>query len=388
MVDELADYPPEHDAGFKGPRAFMTMEEAAQTEDIGAQPDPEHPDFLRQVEPRTSARSVSLSDVFWPTDDREAPDYAFIADLPEATKFDLTAETLETLFEAGRYRPHRSDGVIAFALRGATLVNNDEVEHALAVPIQTLRPDHRKFRCVLGFYFTKTKRLHAYTGSTVPCRKAVASYASGGSAANMLPTGLHTFYIWRHRNLKPALRMGRSGVDPETGAPTTVLRSRNNGEMETLDVFDYSTPYDNVHCSYYLSEDPGLGSSFSSWGCLTVRGLKDPSDQWERFQNVLIDLGSRTQVDLLLTTGKEASLAADGGHTDSLTALRAGSRGPEVGRLQRQLGMSETGYLGARTLDKMTGAERRHNDSFGNGRHATGIYTPTLDASTGWGVFT
>ncbi|MEP5758699.1 MAG: hypothetical protein ABJ327_05170 [Litoreibacter sp.] len=387
MIEELADYPPEQASHPRSKDLAVTMQDAARTEDKGAQPDPEHPDFFVPAEPRSAARGGSRASVKWPRDDRDAPDYAFMANLPEDATFDLNSETLETLFETGRYRPDRQNGVIAFALRGATLVGGDQVEDAQSVPLMTTRPDHRNFRCVLGFYFPQSKRLHAYTGSTVPCRQAIAGYASGGSAANMLPTGLHTFYIWRHRNLQPALRMGLSSADPESGAKTTVLRSRNNGVMETQDIFDLSTPYDNVHCSYYLSEQDNVGAAFSSWGCLTVRGSKAPSDQWARFQSVLNTLGSKKRVDLLLTTGKEAAFAAKGEQTDNLVALRAGSRGAEVEKLQSHLGLTPTGYLGANTLDKMTGAERRHSDNLGKGKKATGVYTLDLDASTGWGVF-
>ena len=389
MTKQFADHPPEATSRRQDPASGpgLTMEEAALSEDIGAQPDPQAPDFLIQIEPRSGSRGFGLSDVTWPSEDEEAPDYAFLCDLHEVNTFDLTPDTLETLFNTGRYNPHRQDGVIAFALRGAELVDGDQTERVASVTIQTSRPDHRTFRCVLGFYFIETNVLNAYTGSTVPCRKAVAGYANGGSACNMLPTGMHTFFVWRHRDIQPALRMGRSGTDPETGAEATVLRSRNNGQMETLDIFDLSRPYDNVHCSYYLTENSDLGATFSSWGCLTIRGRRTPTDQWARFQSVLTEIGSRRRVDLLLTTGKEASLAAAGGQDNALAALRFGSRGDEVVRLQRHLGLSETGYLGALTLDRMTGAERSHNQSLGNGKRATGVYTPALDSSTRWGVF-
>lgn len=389
MTDQLIDHPPENilSAEKQSSAAYEEMSEAAKREDIGAQPDPEAPGFLMQIEPR-GARSIGLSDVVWPTDDKDAPDFAFLGHLPGDGTFDLTADVLETLFTTGRYSPHKQDGVVAFALRGAELTSGNQDEQVSSVSIRTKRPDHRKFCCVLGFYFPETKLLNVYTGSTVPCRKAIAGYANGGSACNMLPTGMHTFYIWRHRNIKPALRMGRSSIDPETGADATVLRSRNDGRIETLDIFDLSKPYDNVHCSYYLSENASLGASFSSWGCLTVRGRKDPSHQWARFQRVLDSLGAKKRVDLLLATGKEAALAAAGGHEDALTALRFGSRGDEVVRLQRHLGLTETGYLGAVTLDRMTGAERAHNQSLGNGKRATGVYTPAIEASSAWGVFT
>lgn len=382
------DLPPEDlnelDRGSE--RRSLTLDEAVLQEDVGAQPDPEASDDQEMAAAKSAPR-VAKDDVVWPAEDTDAPDYAYLSAVSDVANFELTPESLEALFQAGRYVPHRGADTIAFALRGAALPSGHEVEGASSVSLENLRPDHRHFRCVIGFYFTASQTLNVYTGSTVPCRKAIAGYASGGSACNMLPTGLHTFYVWRHRNLRPALRLGRSASDPETGAQATVLRSTNDGRMETLDFFDLSRPLDNVHCSYFLTDQADEGAFFSSWGCLTVRGKKTPSDQWAKFQAVLDGLGDRARVDLLLATGKDAALAADPMERPLLTALRHGSRGAEVERLQRHLGVTQTGYLGARTLDKMTGAERAHSDANGLGRRATGVYTPTLDESTGWGVF-
>lgn len=382
------DLPPEivNEIDHQSESQQIRLDEAVLLDDVGAHPDPDAPDERSAVTTRSSAR-VAKDDVAWPTDDADAPDYAYLASIADRATFELTPDILETLLEAASYAPNRSNGVIAFALRGAALTSGHEIEGAQSLTLENLRPDHRRFRCVIGFYFTASQTLNVYTGSTVPCRKAVAGYANGGSDSNMLPTGLHTFYVWRHRRLRPALRLGKSASDPETGALATVLRSTNNGQMETYDLFDLSRPLDNVHCSYFLTEQADEGAFFSSWGCLTVRGQKTPSEQWAKFQAVLDKLGEKTQVDLLLATGKDAAVAANPADRHLLTALRHGSRGAEVERLQHHLGISLTGYLGARTLDKMTGAERAHNAASGLGRRATGVYTPALDAFTGWAVF-
>jgi len=369
----------------------LSIEEAITTEDIGAQPGPE--DFVEDFdEPQIKAAAANLSRVKWPAMDKDAPDYAYIANEPDPHSFTLTPDTLEKLIELNRYKPYRDKHTIAFALRGAQIVGGHEVEESDSVSLENVRPDHRNFRCVIGYYFTDTQKLTAYTGSTVPCRLAVWSYKNGGDPSNMLPTGLHTFYNWRHKQIKPALRMGYSKTDPESGAKATVLRNKNDYLLSTLDAFSLSTPYDNIHCSYYLYENNRLGAYFSSWGCLTVRGQNPPTDQWKKFQATLDKLGSKEQVDLILATGKDAALitASDqdiSALSSKMTALRRGSRGEEVKRLQAQTGAQITGFFGAETLDKFTTAQRSFNQSSGSGRVADGIYTLELEAATGWNIF-
>jgi hypothetical protein len=160
--------------------------------------------------------------------------------------------------------------------------------------------------------------------------------------------------------------------------------------LDTSDIFDSSTPLDNVHCSYFLSESDKVGAEFSSWGCLTVRGERTPAQQWKMFQKVLTDVGLKSRVDPMLATGKEAALVATGrcdaaALEATLGALRQGSRGEKVKRVQAQLGVNQSGFWGAGTF---TGRQRSLNDAAGKGRVADGIYAHATDALTGWGMFT
>ena len=387
------DLSPEEIAIRSGKPTSLTMEEAAQLEDVGAQSDPEAIISERE-ELATKALSSDWDRVHWPSSDELAPDFRYLAKEDSATEFELTPDALELLIGLNRYEPYRDKQILAFALRGAQLVSGHEVERAERIAMRQVRPDHRHFRCVIGFYFMADRRLTAYSGSTVPCRSAVYKHKHGNKSGNMLPTGLYTYFIWRHRQIRPALRLSLSGQDPETAAQATVLRSKNDYQMETTDLFDYTQePWDNVHCSYFLEEKPDLGAFFSSEGCLTVRGKNGPSsDQWKKFQAVLKGLGERTRVDLLLVTGKDAAIAASAGGDRSkvegaLTALRHGSRGPEVSRLQEKLGTDATGFFGATTLDKLTGRQRDIFSGAGQGRIADGIYSKGFDALTGWGIF-
>ncbi len=383
----LQDLSPEDIGAQPASAATLTIDQAAELQDKGAQPGP---DDFAGLEAAPSAASSALNQVKWPTSDREAPDYRYLAGEPDHQEFTLTPDVLDALILCNRYAPYRDKGNMAFAFRGAQLVQSHEVEKAAQIDLRQVRPDHTEFRCVIGFYHLEERRLTAFTASTVPCRRAIYSYKNGGDPSNMLPSGLHTYYVWRHKAIRPALRLGHSSSDPETGAEATVLRTTNDYTLETKDRFDKSVPLDNVHCSYYTEQNDFLGASFSSWGCLTVRGTPEPSHQWKKFQNVLQALGPRARIDLMLATGKDAATAASNLGDRSaleakLTALRPGSRGSEVSRLQEKLGIPQTGFFGASTADKYTAFQRMLE---GNAGLADGLYTKATDAATGWNILT
>jgi hypothetical protein len=379
------DAPPPEEAEA---RTVLTdaLDDIAKTLDPMVEEEPE------EIDPMQGgfAPAADFSAVRWPSKDTNAPDYAYLADVTAPDRFELDGKAVRRLLEANSYAPTTRSGAIAIALRGAQLVDPHEQEMQKRIALEVTRPNHREFRCVLGFYFPDKDRVTLYTGSTVPCRKAIHGFANGGDRSNMLPTGMYSYYIWRHKTLKPALRLSAgngSTAELEGGAWATVLRSDNDTIFGTKDKFDRSQPFDNVHCAYFISENASLGAAFSSWGCLTIRGTKAPSHQWAKFQATLAGIGNTSRVDLMLATGKEAALAAEG-KTGPLRALRQGSQGDDVQRLQKALGMRASGYFGALTADRLTGAERRANEAAGLGPTATGILTPEIAARLGWNIFT
>ena len=346
-------------------------------------------------------RQSAYDVVKWPRLDANAPDYAHIAHLEAPDRFILSGDVLDRLIAQNKFVPFEDHQVVAFALRGAMLDNSHAAEDVEEVEILNIRPDHMNFRCLIGFYFLQRRKISVFSGSTVPCRKAIFNFVNGGDSCNMLPNGLYSYYIWRHKQITPALRLAESnkGNTPnqiqahlESAQWVTVLRSKNDTIFGTKDKWDRSKPLDNVHCSYYLSYNPDLGSSFSSWGCLTVRGKKTPSDQWQGFQSRLRNIGSTKRVDLMLLTGKDAALAALGiDHPDilqdeNMVRLRVGSQGPEVATLQRKLGLTETGSFDASTREKLTDFQRELSAQDGAEPSADGIYSPALDAITGWNI--
>lgn len=369
----------------------LTIEEALRRPDPSPDPEPSIDDGEREQPGATSSAARDYSGIRWP-DPASAPDFAWIAGLEAPATLTLSPETFEALFRLNRYVPAREAGVIAFALRGATLDGGHSAVKHDHVALTVAEPDHRNFRCVIGFYFYEEGKISAFTGSTVPCRKAVYGSKYGGDPSNMLPTGLYAYYVWRHKTLKPALRLAKSKTDLESGGKATVLRNSADLMLDTADIFSLSTPLDNVHCSYYLDEYADLGAQFSSWGCLTVRGTKAPSNEWAMFQSVLNEIGLKSRVDLILATGKEASIVADKGNDaqkleSALGALRQGSRGEEVKRVQLHLGLEVSGFWGAETADAFTGRQRALNQGAGNDAVADGIYGRGADELTGWGVF-
>lgn len=362
------------------------VQDVIHKDDVLAEPDP----TVAGDSEALALPASALEQITWPQD-KEAPDYAFLTTEAEPGDFLLSAAVLEGLFTANSFEPFRDHGVVAFALRGAELKAGHEALEVGQVEVRSVRPDHMTLKCLLGFYFLETGKLSVFSGSTVPCRKAVhAQASSAGRVSNMLPTGMYTYHVWRHRDLPVALRLcvGNASVETlERGAVATVLRNRNDRMIDTLDLFDKSTPIDNVHCTYYLDQIQSLGASFSSWGCLTVRGQKTPNEQWQKFVAVLEALGETKRVDLALLTGKEVGVAARGLDNPSLVALRPGSRGDKVAQIQGLLGMTESGYFGPTTADLITAHQRKLHEELGLGRTATGIYTPAFDALSGWGIY-
>ena len=143
------------------------------------------------------------------------------------------------------------------------------------IKLEETRPNHRDFRCVIGYYNRQTKKLAAYTASTVPNVKFMTNYYMwnndlGGNpnqGANMLPTGCYVFRVGSHGGgrIYPALRL----TDPEDlteDGTATVLRTSNDLTFKTDDLFDQCQPFDHVHCAY-------ADDSFSSAGCLTIQGV-------------------------------------------------------------------------------------------------------------------
>ncbi len=315
--------------------------------------------------PREAAPHLGLGDARWPHDPANAPDtWHLPAELAEA-EFELTAEVVEAIIAAGHFRPDlTTNGRLVLSLRGCALADGSaSVADADKVRLRAVRPDHEQFRCLIGLYDTGSRRVSLYLGSTVPRRTGMLRFYDkmnfGASApnCNMLPTGCYQLCVGTHGGsagpVTFVLRLGNGPTSADAG-PATVLRTRNDLIFGTGDVWDNTRPADNVHPAF-------LAQSFSSLGCLTLRGWQKPGGshdtargEWKAFRSKLGFAGENhgKRFDNLLVTGHEAAAVAAG--AAGIETLRQGSRGPAVERLQTALGLSDPDErFGANTAEAL-----------------------------------
>jgi hypothetical protein len=339
----------------------------------------------------------------WPAEDQDSPEYRHLTPISAPTAFSLMPDDIETLIAANRFQPEGQGNVIALAIRGSVLQAPHEQERQGSIGLSDVRPNHVNFRCTLGFYFRGERKLTLFTGSTVPCPRYIKNHRNrvngqpheSDIGCNMLPSGCYVFRVASHGggSIRPALRMTDSD-DMQSDAEATVLRTEDDLTFGfgAKDRWDKAMPFDNVHCSYFLNMQSAYGAFFSSAGCLTVRGRKDPSDQWKKFQGELDDIGQGKRCDLVMLTGREfaiaAKLRADGLLSDQATVrrelvrLRCGSQGEEVRRMQQKLGFTNpTGYFGPATKKRLADHQKE------NGLPADGVFSQVLDTQLGWNVF-
>ncbi len=295
-------------------------------------------------------------------------------------RFDLTRRELDLIIEANAYRPVGHGDVITFGVRGATLRGTEKLENVDSLPLEDARPNHRNFRCVMGYYNRKTGKLSAYTASTVPWHE----YIARNVRHNLLPEGCYIYKVGTHapatrsRWVTPALRL--SDAKGAHSGLVTVLRNTDDKVLDHEDEWDQCAPSDNMHCAY-------SNTGFSSAGCQTIKGGMHDG-LWADFQRHLKTLPANARVDYVLFTGLEGAIAASlvksGADKDAvmtaLGRLRFGSEGERVGRLQQKLGLSATGYFGASTKLALTEYQGDHDII------TDGVYSPAIDAKLGWGV--
>jgi hypothetical protein len=201
---------------------------------------------------------------------------------------------------------------------------------------------------------------------------------------NMLGTGCYEYCVGTHHghagDVTFVLRLG-NGPEPNSAGSAVVLRTTNDLIYGTRDLWDPTTPADNIHPAF-------LAVSFSSVGCLTVHGYQEPggdystaTQQWKAFRkNVGFEGDLRgKRFDTVIVTGHEAAaVAAIGGAAiEGLLCLRQGSRGAIVARLQEQLGLAADGKFGTMTAKALVVRQR---DKLG---FATATWTAQMAAALG-----
>lgn len=397
--------------------AMLAIEWVSQTIDTGLSEE----DFDQMTSATPAATKPDRwAEVTWPARDADSPDYHHLASsltLPipangvaPLSDFELKPEDVELVLGANRMTPIGFDDVVALAIRGARLGRLNEVappveiEDAVSAWITETRPDHKNFRCLIGFYSRSaeigTRKLTLFSASTVPNAEYVESWyqfanrKTASGVGNMMPTGCYVYRVGVHNSphageIKPALRLTDTS-NLHIDGTATVLRTRNDKSYDVGDIWCKTIPADNVHCSFQTASVPGWGAPFSSAGCMTIRGKQDPTDQWKKAQAILNRLGQGKRCDLVLITGRDLAIAAElrakNLANDAATVrrelwrLRPGSRGEEVGRLQDKLGLERTSYFGSVLKKALVDEQARR------GLPIDGIFSPKLDAAWQWNV--
>ena len=326
--------------------------------------------------------------VRWAPNDRASPCYSHLitdgqTSLATPRQFDLSRSEMELLIKLNGYRPSGYNDIIVFGVRGARLHGAEKAESVDRIALEDARPDHLNYRCIVGFYYLKTGKISAFTGSTVPWQ----GYMTKGMRLNMLPTGCYIYKIGTHapatrsRWVTPALRLS-DAKGAHTGA-ATVLRTRDDLVFGHNDDWDTCEPADNIHCAY-------SNNGFSSLGCQTIKGGMFDG-LWADFARVLKTMPTNARVDYVLMTGAEVAIAGEMLRRapqpsaaillKTLGRLRTGSEGEPVERLQAKLGLPQSGYFGAGTKEALVKLQKSSE------LPVDGIYSPAIDARLGWGIF-
>ncbi len=336
-----------------------------------------------ELQPLASG-GATAADVRWNRRDDEQPDYRHLDRSAAGTTFEFATADLELLIKANEFstRP----GKLIFALRGAAIAGGARAGVG-AIMLTDQRPDHRRYRCVIGVYDRESGRMSAYPASTVPNASYVLrcyAMARQGTAAanltgNMLPTGCYTYAVGTHKKgqrgeIPSVLRLSTTASG---ASQVVVLRSVSDLTYDRFDPFLSATPADNIH--------PGqLAEGFSSAGCLTLPGRFGGgahSGHWSEFRDAagLGRVGDGTLFSVMLLTGIDAANAARvrAGEADpaSLRRLRHGSQGARVAALQSALGLRPDASMLIGPVTRMALVQRQI-DALG---WADGIYSPAMD---------
>jgi len=353
---------------------------------------------LSQMDVLSMTASVDYRNVYWAADE-DQPDYRHL-DYSQTGGFEFTADHMELLLRANSFQPHEGQDQVLFGLRGCRLSGgvNAAVEKE-TLQLEDARPDHWRFRCVMGVYHRATRKLSAFTGSTVPNRYGVwVQYRTnpGGNSvlsqkANILPCGMQAHVVGTHGGDTPGCFL--QGTSDSNRLRVVVLRSQNNLGYDVRDIWHDCVPNDNIHPAYSANT-----AEFSSYGCFTVKGDYRGGrhvGEWAQFRRAagLTDAGNHNglRFSFVLLTGLEALLASrltaqqagEAELKENLFRLRHGSKGEAVRRLQTALGVkSPDGDFGPITKKKLTDVQRARLG------WADGVFSPEMEQRLGIsGVF-
>lgn len=319
---------------------------------------------------------LTVDNAYWPDNPANAPDTWHLPAGLDRSEFDLTAEVIKSIARLGAFEPKMAtNGRLILSLRGCEIADGSDTKiDQEKIRLRAVKPDHENFNCLIGVFDEPSGLISLYIASTVPRRTGMLKFynkihfGTAGPNCNMLPTGCYEHCVGTHGGsagpVTFVLRLGDGPTAGDAGA-ATVLRTSNDLAYGTSDMWDNTRPGDNIHPAF-------LATSFSSLGCLTIRGHQSQdgdhstaTGEWSKFRKKAGFNGQNhgKRFDNLLITGQEASAIASAlvaaAPTADLVCLRQGSRGPLVERLQTQLGLAADGAFGARTCEALVSLQQR-----------------------------
>ena len=385
LIDEIHSELEEH------LRREAEIEQGRREQDVGEVPFDEDEDrFAEGIDTFGSITSQALSrdaiplqarlgigNSRWPNDPANAPDTWHLPPQFDDAEFDFNPDVIDALIAVGHFVPDTStNGRLVVSLRGCAIADNlDSVADVRSVRLKAVKPNHENFRCLIGAFDNNTRLISLYMASTVPRRTGMLrfynkiNFGTTGMNCNMLPTGCYEHCVGTHGGsageVTYVLRLGNGPTSANAG-PATVLRTVNDLIYGTMDMWDNTRPADNIHPAF-------LSSSFSSLGCLTLRGTQTQGGsfstargEWKKFRQKVGFNGENRgkRFDNLLVTGHEAAAVATALKNDpglsELVCLRQGSRGEGVRHLQAHLGLSNPDALfGSRTCQELVALQRK-----------------------------
>lgn len=313
-------------------------------------------------------------------------------------QFSFTPAHLQRLVDCNAFGPGLAEwggNLVLFALRGCRLA--DDPDHipptndllpSLGLPSEADRmPDklplwgstggfvtsatlvedqitHVLPRCLIGVWDRAAGQFALVRGTTVPNWEysSLAIDARKGKPlergdANLCLPGLYRYEVDHHKNVPDAFRL-------QDGTQGTV-RPSPEGKTEisytTRDSFWWSGSQDNMHPSSAAWGSAKEYIFHYSAGCSTIQGRFDREKQrhegawsvyrtWAGLAAHAVDhTAIGRKFSYVLLTGREARLAAGGAADQALTRVRYGSRGETVQKLQKALGLAESGRFDSAT---------------------------------------
>lgn len=374
---------------------------------------------------------------YWPEDDAATFDYRHIVDMGATVSgtgtdtvstgltddvFDLTPALLQSMMDANYFEHaikttlddnEAANGRVIVALRGAEIVSAGTVEAPL-VQLRDRRPSHREPHCVYIVWHRKEDEddtLTVFEGATVPSELYLALFQTlktSGLRSSMVPQGFHLRKLGN-------MRISATNTHSNTlrQASTCPVIREPSPERDAFDiehsVWDPSASSArassvgaHLHAGYWdVGRPNGWKWKFSSAGCQTICGSvsndtyrRDISDFY-----TAMDIPAAELVDgelssdkydtiypMVILTGREARLHANGADMNAMRRIRIGSSADTVAnpdhpiaQIQIALGITADGQFGSGSMLKFIDVQA--NGTWVIGSAADGIVTPEFARS-------